>query len=71
MTEVKPEGEINRENVTRVSHSRHEAEEVMVFPVVVLEVLYNQHPTAVDKIHQGFLSVRPSATAASAPVRAP
>lgn len=51
MTEMEPEGEINGENITGVTHSRHEVQEVVVFPVVVLEVLYDQHPTTVDKIH--------------------
>lgn len=36
MTEMKPEGEIDKENIMRVSDSWHEAEEVLIFPVVVL-----------------------------------
>lgn len=40
VTEVEPEGEVKRENITRVSNGGHEVEEVMVFPVVALQVLY-------------------------------
>lgn len=55
VTEMEPDRKINRENITRVAHSGHEVEEVVTIPVVVLQVLNNQHPTAVHKIHLKFL----------------
>lgn len=39
-----PNWEINHENMTRVK-------EGVICPVVALQVLYNQHQPAVDKIH--------------------
>lgn len=48
---MKPKGEIDQKYVARVSHSRHEVDEVLGSPVVVLEVLYNQHPLAVHRVH--------------------
>lgn len=37
--------------MTRVPHGQHEVEEGVICPVVALQVLYNQHQPAVDKIH--------------------
>lgn len=51
VTEVEPEGEVKGENITRVSNGGHEVEEVMVFPVVALQMLYDQHSAAVDQVH--------------------
>lgn len=51
VTEVEPEGEVEAENITRVSNGGHEVEEVVVFSVVALQVLYYQHPAAVDQVH--------------------
>lgn len=51
VTEVEPEGEVEAENITRVSNGGHEVEEVVVFSVVALQVLYDQHPAAVDQVH--------------------
>ena len=47
MAEMEPEGEINREDVARVAHGWHEVEKAVMFPVVVLQMLYNQHAAAV------------------------
>lgn len=41
MAEMKPEREIDIENITRVTHYWHKAEEAVVFSVVVLQMLYN------------------------------
>lgn len=51
VTEVEPKGEVEVEDIPRVSNGRHKVEEVMVFPVVALQVLYCQHPAAVDQVH--------------------
>lgn len=48
---MEPNWEINNENMTRVLHGQHEVEEAVIFPVVVLQVLYNHQQPAVDKIH--------------------
>lgn len=67
---MEPQGEIKGENITRVSHAWHEVKEVMVFHVVVLQMLYHQHPAAVDKIHLKVeVCVRPTLDAPSAPVK--
>lgn len=73
VTEVEPDGEVKWENITWVSNGGHEVEEVMVFPVVALHVLYYQHPAAVDQIHQELEVCVCSVLvdAPSAPVKAP